>query len=99
MRRAGRNKSIVVVPTPIHALRVKGNAIFSVSIQKEIVVDLKGSRRPRRGLGKGRDERPFPSPPVLAGFRRAAFKGRVGDVRRELDGDGIETGDCRFYSP
>ena len=85
----------VIVPAAVHCLRKQGNPVLAIAGEQKIVVDLERSLRSRRGLGEGRDQRPFPASPVLSGFRRTALEGLIRDVRGERNGDRIEARDCR----
>nr|DAK90435.1 MAG TPA: hypothetical protein [Caudoviricetes sp.] len=85
-----RDKAPVVVPTAIHTLCVEGNAVSAITGKQEIVIDFKLSLCCGRGLGEGRNERPSPSAPFLAGLCRATFKCLVRNVRLKRNNHFVE---------
>nr|DAT48601.1 MAG TPA: hypothetical protein [Caudoviricetes sp.] len=90
-----RDKAPVIIPATVHPLCVQRNAVNAITGKQEVVIDLELSLCCGRGLRKGRNERPSPSAPFLAGLRSAAFKCLIRNVRLECNNDLVEARDRR----
>lgn len=72
-------------PYPVHR-----NAVNAVTGKQEIVVDFKLSLCCGWGLREGRNKRPSPSAPFLAGLRSAALECLVRNVRLKCNNHLVE---------